>query len=172
MIVVGVWGQILLTFQGQAFPGKKVIIISEQECFGLERKRDIPSYWLIDHLWCFSPLKLKHKATRNSIKNGQCILTGVLISSDCSRIRFLLKHINHSKSTEMSNIILTLTSSIVTFKFCCIILRRGRKLGVLGKLGNLRESVSEVFNSKFSVLYYTENRKFGVENLGVFSSSL
>ena len=45
----------------------------------------------------------------------------------------------------MSNIILTLTSSIVTFKFCCIILRRGRKLGVLGKLGNLRESVFRGF---------------------------
>ena len=25
---------------------------------------------------------------------------------------------------------------------------------------------SEVFNSEFSVLYYTENRKVGVENLG------
>ena len=95
MIVVGVWGQILLTFQGQAFPGKKVVTISEQECFGLERIEGHPQL-LTDHLWCFSPLKLKHKATRNSIKNGQCILTGVLISSDCSRIRFLLKHINHT----------------------------------------------------------------------------
>ena len=93
MIVVGVWGQILLTFQGQAFPGKKVITISEQECFGLERLEGHPQL-LTDHLWCFSPFKLKHKATRNSIKNGQCILTGVLISSDCSRIRFLLKHIH------------------------------------------------------------------------------
>ena len=32
--------------------------------------------------------------------------------------------------------------------------------------------VSEVLNSKFSVLYYPQNRKFGVENLGVSFSSL
>ena len=34
---------------------------------------------------------------------------------------------------------------------------RGRKLGVLGKLGNFGESVSEVFNSEFSILHYTQN---------------
>ena len=73
----------------------------------------------------------------------------------------------------MSNIILTLTSSIVTFKFCCIILRRGRKLRVLGKLGNLRESVyrgspsfpfctipktenSELKTSEFSLRHYNQ----------------
>ena len=28
---------------------------------------------------------------------------------------------------------------------------------------------SEVFHSEFSVLFYTQNRKLGVENLGVFS---
>ena len=44
---------------------------------------------------------------------------------------------------------------------------RGRKLGVLGKLGNFRESVSEVFNSEFSILHYTQNGKLGDENLGV-----
>ena len=44
---------------------------------------------------------------------------------------------------------------------------RGRKLGVLGKLGNFRESVSEVFNSEFSILLYTQNEKLGDENLGV-----
>ena len=52
MIVVGVWGQILLTFQGQAFPGKKVITISEQECFRLERIEGHPQL-LTDHPWCF-----------------------------------------------------------------------------------------------------------------------
>ena len=44
---------------------------------------------------------------------------------------------------------------------------RGRKLGVLGKLGNFGESVSEVFNSEFSILHYTQNEKLGDENLGV-----
>ena len=44
---------------------------------------------------------------------------------------------------------------------------RGRKPGVLGKLGNFGESVSEVFNSEFSILHYTQNGKLGDENLGV-----
>ena len=44
---------------------------------------------------------------------------------------------------------------------------RGRKLGVLGKLGNFGESVSEAFNSEFSVLHHTQNGKLGDENLGV-----
>ena len=44
---------------------------------------------------------------------------------------------------------------------------RRRKLGVLGKLGNFGESVSEVFNSEFSILLYTQNEKLGDENLGV-----
>ena len=43
----------------------------------------------------------------------------------------------------------------------------GRKLGVLGKLGNFGESVSEVFNSEFSILHYTQNKKLGDGNLGV-----
>ena len=44
---------------------------------------------------------------------------------------------------------------------------RGRKLGVLGKLGNFGESVSKVFNSEFSILHYTQNGKLGDEYLGV-----
>ena len=49
MIEAGVWEQILLTFQGRAFPGKKVVAISEQECSGLERIEG-HSQLLIDHL--------------------------------------------------------------------------------------------------------------------------
>ena len=50
---------------------------------------------------------------------------------------------------------------------------QGRKLEVLGEIWKPRRiSFPRFFHSELSILHYTQNRKLGVETLGVFSKAL
>ena len=120
-----------------------------------------------------------------AVSDSLCILSSSPSAQPSKQSVTLDHHLYNSFDRHMGQTSIKVTNLYqcschpLTNGFCCSLSSRSTTLSVMGEVensefsensensGNSENQFSEVFNSEFSILHYTQNGKLGDENLGV-----